>query len=71
MTKTVNYRGKQYTVPDWVKFIATDLNGSIFGYEMKPAIDEKEDFFEMTAGRTICLGWPTIEEWRDTLQEVD
>lgn len=68
MAKTVNYRGKQYTVPDWVKFIATDLNGSIFGYEMKPTMDLVSEGYVATKGRVYRLRWP---EWQDTLQEID
>lgn len=35
-TRKVKYRGKTYTVPDWVRWIATDLNGSVCGFRVKP-----------------------------------
>lgn len=69
MAKTVDYCGKQYNVPDWVKFIATDSDGAIFGYEEKPAISEFWKEHISKKGRVCRLTRP--EEWRDTLQEID
>jgi hypothetical protein len=38
--KTVLYYDQEYTVPDWVNFIATDKNGETFGYRMEPELRE-------------------------------
>ena len=34
--KNIQYQGRQYSVPIWVKFVATDKCGSIYGYEFEP-----------------------------------
>lgn len=59
-TKTVIYMGQQFTAPVWVKFIAADSGGGVFGYENKP----KEYRFPATgnviytneSGRAAVLG---------------
>ena len=34
--KTVIYAGEELVVPDWVKFIATNSDGGIWGYSQQP-----------------------------------
>lgn len=38
-TKTVDYFGLQLTVPLFINFIATDSDGEVYGYEIKPSDD--------------------------------
>lgn len=35
-TRTISYLGTEYTVPEWVRFIATNSNGRVTGFEGKP-----------------------------------
>lgn len=34
--KILVHQGAEYTVPDWAKFIATDVTGDVFVYENDP-----------------------------------
>ena len=42
--KTVIYAGEELIVPDWVKFIATNSDGSIWGYSQQPTFVPNEMF---------------------------
>jgi hypothetical protein len=66
-TKQVNYRGSTYEVPTWVNFIATDVDGEIYGYEDAPQIDKYEDTWYGGLCRLISKR-PT--DWRQSLERV-
>lgn len=34
--KTITYLDVEYEVPDWVKFVIADANGTLYGYEYRP-----------------------------------
>ena len=34
--KKITFEGKEYEVPDWVKWVARDKDGCINGYKSKP-----------------------------------
>ena len=36
---------KNVDIPDWVKYIATDRNGDVFGYRLKPKLDSKKSIW--------------------------
>lgn len=61
--------------PSWVQFIATDMDGSVYGYRYRPTIDEYE---WVVTGQVPCnkityVMLDTVEEgdpdWEDSLQE--
>lgn len=73
LTKTVEYMGYEYEVPDWAKFIATDEDGDIYVYEMmpEPREDDVLGFWGrgMNNGRVMRVGshgW----NWQETLVEI-
>ena len=40
--KTVTFRGNEYTVPDWAKYITQDDHGPIWAWEESPEFDMGE-----------------------------
>lgn len=34
--KTITFEGKEYEVPVWVKWVAKDAYGCVYGFESKP-----------------------------------
>ena len=57
-------------LPDWVRWIAQDADGTWWGYEAEPHPHET-GWYENEVGRCVRLapGEPN-ERWRDTLEAV-
>lgn len=60
-----DYYGGELVIPEWVRFIAMDSDGAVWGYELLP---------ESTRGKACKVGWRSEKtankEWRDSLREV-
>ena len=66
--KTIEYRGRQYRVPVWVKFVATDEDGAVYGYSEKPT---KRSCFWMSAeALSCCIVSSQKSYWDNSLIEV-
>lgn len=73
-TKIVNYFGEQFTVPEWVKYLAMDKCGNLFGYESKPFLAEDVNMYLINGylnregkyiARIVYDG-----DWKESLVEV-
>ena len=60
-----DYYGGELVIPEWVRFIAMDSDGAVWGYELLP---------ESTRGKACKVGWRSEKtankEWHDSLREV-
>ena len=65
-TKEVTYRGKKYTVPEWTRYMATDMDGAMYAYERSPT--EGCDCWWEDKGRSKNVEYPV--RWEDSLEEV-
>lgn len=63
-TKTITYFGREYTVPVWVKYVATDEKGDIYGFKYKPRLGEEIWIGEVTHLFPIHVA---AISWRDSL----
>lgn len=63
--KTVTYRDETYEVPEWVKYIATDSNGSIYGYEYEPAKFNRQWMMnaKYAEQRVHCILDKLVDDW--------
>ena len=43
--KTIQYAGKEYTVPNWVKYVTQDWNMEICGWCTRPDYSERLGFW--------------------------
>lgn len=70
--KTIKYMGREYGVPDWAKFIATDEDGDIYVYETMPHPEEDacSGYWEQNKGQVMLLG-NTGFNWQETLVEIE
>ena len=41
----INNKLKNIDIPGWVKYIATDANGEVWGFELKPKLDNKRSIW--------------------------
>lgn len=67
--KTVKYQGKEFEVSDWVNFIATDEDGSIWGFENKPKLNIDKDMWSTSFGRFKQVS-DTFNDWENSLEEI-
>lgn len=71
-----DYRGAGLIIPKWVRFIAMDSDGSVWGYEEQPEVNTAEDGEWATVGGRNArrVGWRSQntanKEWRHSLREV-
>lgn len=61
--KTVFFKGNQYTVPEWAKFIALDSDGEVYVYSVAPRLNEDTQNYGPTSsseclrvGNINCVG---------------
>lgn len=71
-----DYYGAELVILDWMRFIAMDSNGSVWGYEGQPEVSASEEG-EWAAGGVrnalrVGLRSPNTakKEWRNSLREV-
>jgi len=57
--------------PDWVRFMATDHDGRVYGYSHAPKKYYSTPLWNVSAGIEIFLYWATKpEDWTQELYEV-
>lgn len=66
--KTINYRGEEYIVEDWVKFVATDSDGGIYGYENKPKKDCTNGLWDQSTEKVMFIENNNV--WENSLEKV-
>ena len=68
--KVFNYEGMVITAPSWAKFIAVDMDGAIYAYDITPFISHRSEFWS-SEGTNILLGYADLDgaDWRDTLMK--
>lgn len=73
-----DYYGADLIVPTWARFIAMQISGAVWCYEVKPdnIVTDKstQTWSSMGRGRVAQVAWrdesTSIANWRDSLQEV-
>lgn len=75
--KIIKYMGREYEVPEWAKFIATDEDGGVFVYEMMPEHYEESGFVGvwdvrniLAKGRQQLVGNHLLN-WQETLVKIE
>lgn len=71
-TKPVLYYGTLFTVPDRITYMATDKDGTVFGYSTKPILEAGGNMWVNT-DYTDDLEIGVVEfkgDWRQSLQQV-
>lgn len=71
--KIVEYFGMQIIVPEWVKWLAVDEDGELYGYECEPDISVNEGWDEWYSeeGKSRWIADVILEEhWSQTLVEI-
>lgn len=67
-TKEITFEGKTYTVPTWVRWVARDMDGSVYGSDEKP-------FIFGTCWDCLGCRFFKISEgdksWKESLTEVE
>ncbi|WP_155275586.1 hypothetical protein [Gallibacterium anatis] len=53
MNALVMYRGKEYNVPNWVNYIATDPTGEGYGFKDRPTPKLPSDDLGYVGGLTL------------------
>lgn len=69
MSKLIVYREEEYQVPNWVKYVATDENGVVWGYEEKPSSWEFSGDWQ-AKGRYVKIYSPDLD-WENSLEAYD
>ena len=71
MSKQIGYYGKQVTVPEEARFIATDADGTVWWYETEPEALADLDYWYCSS-TDDCIDDTTYEgDWKDSLMEID
>ena len=78
--KTITFEGREYEAPDWVRWVARDMDGSIYGYsaEPEPCDDngyqahkcEPNTWTVDDFARLICIYEPPDNGWERSLVEA-
>jgi hypothetical protein len=55
------------TVPDWVRYIATDQDGDVYGYEHKPTTTLRRACWVAPTGRIISIH--SLKDWDESCEE--
>ena len=68
--KTIEFQGEDYDVPDWVRYVAMDADGSIHAYEFEPEIHFNEFIMIAKIGNTVKLRFALVDDWENSIEEV-
>ena len=75
--KEVSYKGLTLVVPEFIKYIATDSSGEIWGFNYEPAYTSDDDWWSSCADnasghfRTIKLCKSAYEgDWKNSLVKL-
>jgi len=74
--KTIKYMGREYEVPDWAKFIATDEDGPTFVFSHKPGL--YGNVWLLAGLPALETKWARVggedgdlwDNWKDSLVEI-
>lgn len=72
--KTITFEGKEYEVENWIKWIAMDCDGMIWGYTNKPRTNLKSGGLGQWDGRTgkcMKIKGSDNPNWQRSLKELD
>lgn len=69
MTK-IMYKGCQYIIADWVKYVSEDRDGAVYGFEFKPTVDVNDERWVETTGRNMLLRRGFGAVWRNSLTKA-
>lgn len=71
--KTVDYFGIPLTIYDEIMWLATDENGRIYGYTVKPALSDNVWLAKNLASDWFYIGNVDLEDldWKDTLLKIN
>ncbi len=71
-TKQVNYFGIELTVDADINFLATDQDGYVFGYYLKPLLEHINCFWLPKRIPSYSIAKVDLgdKDWKDTLVEV-
>jgi len=66
MKEVIEYNGKQYkrvrsTNNAIINYIATDSDGQVYGYDMKPVYNYEDMVWAMTGGKCVKLVYLTVD----------
>lgn len=70
--KRVEYFGIPLTIYDDIRWLATDENGSLYGYDWKPILSDDEWLPRNSASNAFYIGNADLEgmDWEKTLLEI-
>lgn len=67
-TKQITFEGQTYTVPVWVKWVARDESGYVFGFDKKPRRYSINNRWEVSIkNKAVRIDY---YDWRQSLAEV-
>ena len=76
-SKVVSYRGHSFVVPDYIKYMATDGDGTVNGFTDKPKALKDLGYWMSTnefAGQEIIYladrDEPFLEDWYESMREI-
>lgn len=55
-TRSVEYMGSTYEVPEWAGWLASDPDGSVWAFEEEPLWLTPNDVYSTGEGRITCVG---------------
>jgi hypothetical protein len=57
-------------IPDWVRWLAQDADGTWWGYEHEPNLADA-NWYENEVGRQLKLGYSRLRtDWKESLKKV-
>lgn len=68
--KVFNYNGMVITVPRWANWVAVDMDGALYAYDIEPFVNYRSEFWS-SEGVPVLLGYVDLEsaDWRKTLMQ--
>ncbi len=58
--KQVTFKGVEYSVPEWAKWIAQDASGEICAYEHVPGLSARHNEYYSPGGKSLRVGYQEI-----------
>ena len=68
--KKINYFGKEYTVGDGVKWVATNLNGSVYSFTEEPQAHGSA-WFTVSVCLRLGMSAAAAYDWKNSLRKVE
>ncbi len=72
MSRTIDYKGKHFHVWGNINYVATDEDGTVYGFEYEPIIEGLEWVWSSDDGEVQCLGCVENQDtdWRESLERI-